>query len=76
MVTALVVWDGLSPVDAGGAVDSYSVRVFDTSSGVDVPDVSVRSTIRTAMSSPARLKLSICQFVSANSNPNLTTHYS
>ena len=45
MVTALVVWDGLSPVEAGGTVDNYTVRVFDTSSGEDVPDVSVRTAL-------------------------------
>jgi len=42
IVTALVVWDGLTPEEAGGTVDSYTVRVFDTSSGEEVPNVSVR----------------------------------
>ena len=44
MVTALVVWDGLSPVEAGGTVDNYTVRVFNTSSGQDVT-VSVRTVL-------------------------------
>ena len=28
MITALVVWTGLTPLEAGGNVDSYTVRVF------------------------------------------------
>ena len=39
-VTALVVWDGLSAMAAGGVVDNYIVRVFNASSGDNVTGVS------------------------------------
>ena len=39
-VTALVVWDGLSAMEAGGVVDNYTIRVFNASSGEEVTGVS------------------------------------
>ena len=29
-VSALVVWDGLSTLDAGGVIDKYTITVYDT----------------------------------------------
>ena len=32
-ITGLVVWDGLSTVDAGGVVENYYVNVYDVTNG-------------------------------------------
>ena len=39
-MTALVVWDGLSAMEAGGVVDNYIVNVCNVISGEEVTGVS------------------------------------
>ena len=50
-VTALVVWDRLSAVEAGGGVDNYTVRVFNVISGEEVTGVSMLCSTRSISSS-------------------------